>query len=643
MSALAGFWSFGGDPGVGARCRRMLDAQRIYGPHASDFRSEGPVALGRNLFRLLPEDRFDAQPLTGGGGRYMLVADVRLDDRDDLARALGIAGHARMADAELVLAAWERWGGDAFDRLYGDYAFALWDARERRLVLARDALGGRPLHYHVGKDFIAFASMPKGLHALAEVPYAPDEERSLQFIALMPEIGPRSFFAGICRVELGEVVTIGADAAPVRRRHWQPRDTRLRLPSAEAYVEAARHELDRAVATRLRGAGDRIGAHLSGGLDSSGVAATAARLMAATGGRVEAFTAVPREGYDGPMPVDALGDESEVAGATAALYPNLEHVLVRPDGQTVLDRLDRDFYLFERPLANAQVWQFWNRINAVAADRGLRILLNGGFGNITLSYYGGELFAELAADWRLIRLFREGRAMVRQRRARWIGVLGRAYGRFLPDTVWSLLRRWRSGAATGLDKITALHPDRISGLEAIASEYAVDFHYRPRPRAFDARLWGLRRIDFGNNRKGALAGWGIDMRDPTADRRLVEFCLSVPTGQYLSKGLPRALARRALADRLPASVLEERRRGAQSVDWHEGLTADRDRLREEIERLEHIPAAAASLDLARMRRMVDAWPSGGWHTKQVEVDYCYALLRGVVSGRFLRKASGGNA
>jgi asparagine synthase (glutamine-hydrolysing) len=73
------------------------------------------------------------------------------------------------------------------------------------------------------------------------------------------------------------------------------------------------------------------------------------------------------------------------------------------------------------------------------------------------------------------------------------------------------------------------------------------------------------------------------------------------------------------------------------------IAPDEDRLREEIVRLGSIPSAAASLDLDRMRRMIDAWPSGGWHTKPIEVDFCLALLRGVVSGQFLRKASRSNA
>ena len=152
----------------------------------------------------------------------------------------------------------------------------------------------------------------------------------------------------------------------------------------------------------------------------------------------------------------------------------------------------------------------------------------------------------------------------------------------------------------------------------------------------------LRRVDMGNYNKGVLGGWGIDQRDPTADQRLIEYCLSVPTEQFLSNGVPRSLGLRALADRLPARVLNEKRKGLQAVDWHEGLTGAREALSQEIERLGASEPASTALDLGRMRSLVDHWPSDGWERQGVTQAYRLAMLRGLSMGHFLRKASGGN-
>ena len=215
MSAIACLWRFDGRPGVATDCDRMLSAQRVYGPHhgaqwADDaLGADGALAMGRRLFRTLPEDSADRGPVRSRDGRLVLVADVRLDNRDELISALGSddAALRRDCDAGILMACLERWGDGALDRVVGDFAFALWDSHQHRLTLARDFLGQRPLHFYCGKSFFAAATMAKGLHALADVPYGPDEQAVAEFVALLPQSGPASFFRDIQRVEQGQIVT----------------------------------------------------------------------------------------------------------------------------------------------------------------------------------------------------------------------------------------------------------------------------------------------------------------------------------------------------------------------------------------------------------------------------------------------------
>ena len=94
MTALAGLWRFDGQPDAAEGCARMLAAQELYGPHDGAQWSEHAIALGRRLMRVLPEDVFDRQPLIGDGRRYVLIADVRLDNRDELTRDLMIPASA---------------------------------------------------------------------------------------------------------------------------------------------------------------------------------------------------------------------------------------------------------------------------------------------------------------------------------------------------------------------------------------------------------------------------------------------------------------------------------------------------------------------------------------------------------------------
>lgn len=644
MTALAGIWNFRED-GAGASLERMLAAQHIYGPHGDAVWDSGDVAIGRCLYKLLPEDVHDRGPVESRDGRYRLIADVRLDNRDELANALGIdVERARtMPDAAFIMRAWERWEENSFERLCGDYAFALWDATRQQLLLARDPFGGRALHYHQGNGFFAFASMPKGLHALAEIPYAPDEVRAATFLALMSERGPRSFFAGISRVEAGQFVTIGRKGVRLGR-HWQP-PIRMRTPDRLTdYAQGLREHLERAVKTRLRGAGTQVGAHLSAGFDSASVSATAARLMAASGGKVTAFTSVPRQGFDGTVASNRLGDEGDLAAATAAMHPNIEHVRVHSDGFSALDDLDRDYFLFERPLANAEIQHWWNQINGEARNRGIRVMLTAAGGNATVSFTGLPYLSALVGQGRLVRLLRVGQALARNRELHWRGLLSHAFGPWVPAPIWIALYERRFGIRLELANYSMLNGDRLATIDADgADQNDFDPSYRPRRNATDMQRWMLGRVDFGNNQKGVLAGWGVDLRDPTTDRRLVEYCMSIPVAAFLDKGRLRGLAKTAFAELLPARVLNERRKGHQAADWYESFASQRERVLDEVARLEQVAAASTALDVEQMRRLAEDWPSGDWSTPGVEVRYRYALLRGLVSGHFLRKSSRSNA
>ena len=642
MTALAGLWSFAGARDATASCERMLQGQSIYAPDLPAIWSDGRMAVGRRLFHLLPEDRFDRGPVVSVDGAGVLVADLRLDNRDELRAALGIDNPeaARLSDAALLMKALERWGERTLDRIVGDFAFAWWQPARRTLLLARDPSGQRPLHFHRGDGFFAFASMPKGLHALPEIPRSADRDAVADFLALLPETGRETYFDRIEKVRPGEAVNVDADRLR-GRRYWDPRPAELRLKCREDYEEAMREQMDRAVASRLRGAGGRVGSHLSAGLDSSAVAATAARLLLAGGGRVTAFTAVPREGYDLSGLTSVLADEGPLAAAVAAMHPNIDHVLIGgAGGGSPLAELDRNFQLFERPFLNLCNGVWSAAILDEAKRRGLTVLLTGRFGNASFSYDGYARLHHLLRRGRLLRLAAES-VRLRRRGNRLGTIASQTLGPFVPRSLWRAIARLR-GADLQLSAITALDRSRDETVARRAAERGHDLAYRPPADASEMRLAMIRRVDAANYFKGILGGWGIDQRDPGVDRRLVEFCLSVPLDQYLADGQPRSLARRAFVDRLPRALLCEPRKGMQAPDWHEGLSAARGDLREEIEAIADCPDASNTLDHGLMRRLVEDWPESGWHDRKVVSRYRLALLRGVSAGRFIRQARGAN-
>jgi asparagine synthase (glutamine-hydrolysing) len=633
MTAIAGFWSFDDRFDPSARCDAMIAAQSRFGSRQSAARLDR-IALATRLHPLLPEDDSDRQPLTGGDGRLLLVADLRLDNRDELSQGLGLdsAEASGLADSDLLRLALERWGEAALGRLLGDFAFALYDSGAGTLLLARDPLGQRPLFWHRGPGFIAFSSMPAGLHALHLLPRKADETNLIRYLGSLPRSGPASFHEGVERVEPGHLVSLTASAT-TRRRYWSPGREALRFNRFDDYVEAYRCELDAAVERRLRGAGSLVAAHLSGGWDSNATAATAARLTARSGGRILAFTHVP--GQEGaPQPSNRFADEGALAAATARLHPNIDHRLLPGSGRSPIADLDRYASLFERPVFNLCNHVWLSDIRSAARAAGARVLLSGEIGNWTISAAPNSLLADFLREGRLLAWARAARGLVRSGRSRWRGVAASSFGPWLPDPLWRRISGFASGPeAWSTDPV---HP-RLR--ERVAEERDA-LRLGRSGNSFDDAAEALAEMDWGEHRKGILGGWGLDKRDPTADARLIRFCLSLPLDMLMKDGVRRPLARAALADRVAPAVLDERRKGYQSADWHVGLSGDRSAVSRLLAAIADNPTAAGLIDTERLRSLVDEWPSGGWDRPGTIGSYRIGLLKGLTAGHFILAAGG---
>jgi asparagine synthase (glutamine-hydrolysing) len=633
MSAIAGFWAYDSAADPVGRCEALLDSLHPYGPEGRRCARLGDYAAGTAFTRLLPQDSNDRQPLIAAEGRYALAADVRIDNRDELAEALGLPpAEARDgADSEILLAALMRWGEAALERIVGDFAFAFFDAAARSLLLARDPLGQRSLFWCSVAGAIAFASMPEALVESGLAGRRPDEEALARYLIGLPQAGTASFHADISRVPPAHKVSIKGRAVQIRR-YWRPAPAQIAAKSFDDYVDAYRFELDRAVACRLRGAEAPLAAHLSGGWDSSAVTATAARLVAPEKGRVLAFTSVPSRAAGAAGPPDRFSDEGPLAAKTAALHGNVEHVLLESTLRSPVGELDFYARIFNRPVYNLYNQSWLADIRAAARARGAKVLLTGEMGNWTISAAPNNALAEFVSAGRWLSWGREASAMLRQKRARLRGVVASSFSPWVPAPLWRKLRRYSS--APQPHKRTALHPRLLPRLLAVEDRRDLGPGGRPRTRL--ERMTALfDEVDFGEYRKGALGGWGVDERDPTADRRLIEFSLGLPLDMLLSRGERRPLARAALADRLPADVLTERRKGYQASDWGEALTRDLPSVRDLVRRIAGDEGARALIDADLLQDLVENWPAGGWNRSAVMGLYRSAFLDALTAGHFI--------
>lgn len=585
---------------------------------------------------MLPEDALDRQPVASEDRRFVLVADLRIDNRDELlsALALGSADGSRLSDSALLLRGCLAWGREVLERMIGDFAFALWDGRERTLLLARDTAGERPLHYRQGGGFFAYSTMPLPLARLPGMRFDVDEERLAGFVADLPSAGRsggRSFLAEIGALQPGHCALV--TSAGIRmERYWEPSRRPLHFASRDQYGEALREQLDAAVLRRLRRSDGLAGSQLSSGLDSSAVTTSAAPALAAKGERLLAFTSAPREGFDGPVVAGRIGDESAVAAATALLHPNIDHHVVRPSGVSPLELIETSHRLSGQPVGHVcnNVW--WQGINRRAGEAGVRVMLTGETGNFTISAgLGGDTLGDLGRAGSWGRWWREARTLRRQGDYSWLQMLNASFGSRLPESVYARLR----GRRPELPPFVAAQwrdPMRRR-LESAG------WDVRP-PRDSAERRWKmLRMADPGNYRKRSLAEWGVEERDPTNDRRLVEFCFSLPPEALLDGGVRRPALRRALAGRVPDGLPDQRLRGQQMPDWYEQISADEVRAFAKAEAESGL--AGSVVDLEAVDRAARSWPTSGWGERPIFYLYRMHLLRSLAAARFVSAARSG--
>src|SRR5882672_698599 len=231
MCGICGDVAFGGGPDADG-VRRAARALAHRGPDAEGFFVEGPAALGHRRLSILDLEA-GGQPMTRDG--VTLVFNGEAYDFAALRDQLRVKGHAfsTRSDTEVVLRAYLEWGEEFVRHVHGMFALALWDARARRLVLARDRLGKKPLYYFLQNGRCLFASELKGLLAHGSVPRDLDGEALVQYLACEYVPAPQSIFKGVRKLPAAHLAVFDERGFRMRR-YWD-----LPAPGETAPAHAA--------------------------------------------------------------------------------------------------------------------------------------------------------------------------------------------------------------------------------------------------------------------------------------------------------------------------------------------------------------------------------------------------------------------
>ena len=554
MSGIVGYLNLNAQAVDRQLLDKMVDVLAHRGPDGAKVWNEGVVGLGHRMLWTTPESLNEMLPLQSGN--LTITADARIDNRDDLLRQLDFGGRQPkdIADSEIILEAYLKWGDDCPDKLLGDFAFSIWDESEQKLFCARDYFGVKPFYYyHAPHRFFAFASEIKGLLCLPDVPKEINDVMIAEYLSFAFEDESNTFFENIFRLPPAHTLVIQNGNMHIRS-YWDLDPTQeLRLGSDEEYAERYRELFTESVRARMRSAFP-VGSMLSGGLDSSSITCVARDLLREKG-------AIPLPTFSGIYEHRMECDEREYMEAVHSGGGFEPHFIffdhLRPLGNlgNHLWHIDQPYYA-PNLFTSAALWQ-------TAKQQDVRVLLEGFMGDQVVS--NGETYlVELARKFQFRQLSKEIHALEQQGQ---LDASGNFVWKYIkreglkPRIPAPMLQLWhnlqgREAPEPHVDELINPAFAQKTGLATRLMELQ-GHHYMPSKLA---RAMHYYQISSGINSASletlnhVSQGMGLDVRLPYLDKRLVEFCLAIPAQQKLSDGWPRMIVRRGMRDILPEAI-----------------------------------------------------------------------------------------
>lgn len=636
MSGIFGIVRFDGADVGESGLERLADAMAHRGPDGSEFIAAGPAGLGRCLMRITREDAFDAQPLVDRERGLILVADCRLDNREDLAALLGVdmAALAQMPDSELIFLAYRRWGEDCPEHLLGDFAFAVWDGMANKLVLIRDHMGQRGLLYCRGPDCFLFASDRLALWKHPDVPQLPPSDADIGRM-LIHDMSIRDRSANqdkITGFRAGSVLTVHVDGTLTTRRYWEPRADPAHEGKDEAYyVEAYRRVLGEAVACRLRRLTAPPGLVFSGGYDSGGIAALAGATHM-PGGKLIAASSVMPQDYRGTI---------RHAGRWVDLcerdMPWLDVRRVTREGLNILTGLEQHFIEQGAPAGNYRFVQ--EALLSTLAKAGARMIMDGHGGDYTLNPRGQAALAMHIKKGQWRRFVQELPAHRRLGGHSWWTLFkSDVAGMLLPNWALTLWRR----ATLGFKPVWRDQPINEGFARELMEKGEIDpkglrLAARARTRMREQMRQTLERIVSapGPGIGMEAAYHGLELTRPFHDKRVVELALAIPEELYVKNGRNRYLACMALKAVYPPEYQTRWRKNDDEIpDFQRMAKAIEPQILSDIARMEKSDVLTRYIDFGKIRRLLAARPTADDHNSGWEQETLLAL-GGYLTARYI--------
>ena len=615
MSAIWGIVTLERDSHLPSECRTTFE--QTYRNSCKIDRYEGIATadayFGCGIQYITEESRRECLPVYNKEQGILFTADCILDNRDEIISRLLPKGHSkeelfRAPDGTLMYLSFLAFGADCIKDFRGLFSVAVWNEHTRCLTLFSDPVSARSLYYIQADGLIAFSTRAEPLLKLFHV--TPNENYYKDFllantsvIYLVPGETPyKEMFllppaTKLSFTENGQTSVIYRSLTGRSRRHMSSRHC------TSSFLQLYRN----CVRDALRTSGE-TGIAMSSGLDSSSVGVLAANELHHHGKQLHSYTFVPYLTPDNYREGSRLLDESVPIRDLVKMYPNISATFLNNQGKNIFEDMTFCTGLLEMPYKTGPFPNLYE-ICSTASDAGCRVLLNGSFGNNTVSF--GHISNGLYDLYHKKRMF--SFHFLLRRYAIHEGLNPKEFKK-------QVLKSFRTCKQRPKDFADTFTPQNLFVVPAILRDYDLNKRHRADPRAkvSGGFLTGSAYGDFlqatalfmylGVFETQFGLSTGMILRDPTKDIRMIEFCRQIPFSMFTHNGTPRRLIRSAFSTLLPKSILEPwTQHGILNADWTMRVKRDWKTLYPEL--LQHL--THESLD--------------GWISKERILSYIAAL------------------
>ncbi|PEL07016.1 asparagine synthase-related protein [Bacillus sp. AFS017336] len=642
MSAITGIIHFNNEPlsiehGLGL----MKNLQKYPADDIQVWHKEN-VFLGCHAQWITPESIGEQLPFYDYERKLVITADAIIDNREELFDSLQVNMTLRksMADSQLILLAYEKWGEDSPKYLVGDFAYIIWDEKKRILFGARDFSGNRTLYYYKNHKLFTFCTVIRPMFSLPYIEKQINEQWLAEYLSIPVNYESTDLFSTVYKnieqLPPSHTITITNGEASLARYSTLMKNEKLKLKSNAEYEEAFREVYKKAIKARLR-THQKVGAHLSGGLDSGSVVGFAARDLLKENKKLHTFSYVPVQGFVDWTHKSRIADERPYIQSTVNYVGNIDTNFLDFAERSPLTEIDEWLDMLEMPYKFFENTYWLNGIYEEAQKQGIGVLLNGQRGNWTVSWGPAlDYQAMLLKKLKLIRFYSELKQYSRN-----LGVNTSKVFKVVKKIAFPSLNSSESNSEHFPVIINSDFARRMNVYEKLSSK-DVDLTgtnfadvYEIRKRHFeDLYYWNITGT-YGTKLSLRYSLWD---RDPTNDLNVIRFCLSVPEGQFVQNGLGRALIRRATKNILPDNVrLNQQVRGVQGSDGVHRMAPFWNEFIAELKQLSEDPLMCELLNMDTIRAAILKIQNEAQPEFAFDFDF-RILMRSLIVYRFMKKA-----